>query len=194
MGANDRIEERKTRNKPFMTAFDWLREQRHLTQAELAKEMGTNGSLISLYRNGTKLAGPDIKQRLCQAFGGTLYIPYLDGLSPYMLTANVPADELITETDQNNPDLEQIRKDKKKVPADEWRTPEKIISDLEALRSDLALELQDIRQIKFELTHEREVLQQITQQLTAELHAIRGSYDIQSAPIQMVADSDKKPK
>lgn len=73
-------------------------------------------------------------------------------------------------------------------------TIDKVIDDLEALRTDLALELQDIRQIKFELTHEREVLQQITQQLTAELHAIRGSYDIPSAPIHMVADSDKKPK
>ena len=97
---------------------------------------------------------------------------------------------------RKNPDFEQLEKynQTKKMPADDGRTPEKIISELEALRSDLALELQEIRLIKYELTHEREVLQQITQQLTAELHAIRGSYDIPSAPIHMVADSDKKPK
>lgn len=169
------------------TKRDRLREiyaysREHLgihTQADLSERLEMSKSTLSSAMNGSEMyLTNNLFKRICAAFPNVFNLDYLlTGEGPLLLS-----------------DVEQMSHDKKKVPADEWRTPEKIISDLEALRTDLALELQDIRQIKFELTHEREVLQQITQQLTAELHAIRGSYDIQSAPIQMVADSDKKTK
>lgn len=168
------------------TKKDRLREiyaysREHLgihTQADLSERLEMSKSTLSSAMNGSEMyLTNNLFKRICAAFPNVFNLDYLlTGEGPLLLS-----------------DVEQMSNDKKKVPADE-RTPEKIISDLEALRSDLALELQDIRQIKFELTHEREVLQQITQQLTAELHAIRGSYGIPSAPIHMVADSDKKPK
>lgn len=190
------IEERIIINQPFLRAFEWKRKEENMTQGEFANHIGIPASRLSEYKSGRSLVTQTAKDKLIRAFRGTLYTPYLDGDSPYMLTENVPDDAVIRDMRRKNPDFEQLEKynQTKKMPADDGRTPEKIISELEALRSDLALELQEIRLIKYELTHEREVLQQITQQLTAELHAIRGSYDIPSAPIHMVADSDKKPK
>lgn len=182
MDKKDKIQERKELNKPFITAFDWIREQKGLTQDEFAKVINTNGSLVSLYRNGKKLVGPDMKMRLARQFGGRLYLPYLDGLSPYMLVDNVPARDAIIEDDLNNPDYVQLQKDKQK--SEQYNNPEPIIDlyaslikELEAMRKDLASELSQVRQLRYELIHEREAMQSITQQLTTILHPHPAQYE-----------------
>lgn len=64
-----------------------------------------NSPLISDYKNGKKLVGPDMKQRIAELFGWKIYMPFLDGLSPYMLTENVPDDEIRRVMGvENNPD------------------------------------------------------------------------------------------
>lgn len=175
MDKKDKIQERKELNKPFMTAFDWIRGQNGLTQEDFAKQMSTNGSLISLYRNGKKLVGKDMKIRLAKFFGGRLNMPYLDGLSPYMLTDNIPQDSVVPEESINNPDFLEIQKDRQRAMQCDALDSivelyAKLIKELESMRMDLASELEQARQLKYELTQEREAVQHLTQQLTAALH------------------------
>lgn len=198
MAKEGKIEERIRLNAPFIRAFDWLRTQRHLTQDEMAKEIESNGSLISLYRNGKKLAGADIKGRLARAFGGRLYMPFLDGLSPYMLIANVPDEEILLNLDRDNPDYAQLQKDeraKSRIKEDKEAASiinlyTTIIKELETMRSDLASDLRAVQELKYQLTQEREALQSITFQLQAIVHT-SVSYDLPSAATPMAAEPDK---
>lgn len=196
MAKEGKIEERIRLNAPFIRAFDWLRTQRHLTQDEMAKQLESNGSLISMYRNGKKLAGDDIKGRLARAFGGRLYIPFLDGLSPYMLIENVPDEEILQNLDRDNPDFAQLHKDaKSRIKEEKWAASiidlyATLIKELEAMRRDLASELEQVRQLKYELTNEREALQSITFQLQAVLHP-SVQYDLPSAATPMAAEPEQ---
>ena len=194
MVQDSRIEERMRLNKPFITAFDYLKDSEGLTQDETAKRLGTNSSLISLYRKGKKLAGKDIKTRLGIAFGGRLYMPYLDGVSPYMLVKNVPDDELLGNIDREDPDFAQIKKDKEKRQAENAGQPgilelyHQLIHEVEQLRTELNTQLREVKDVREQLTQEREALQNISQQLTATLMGARGQYPIASAPIPLAAD------
>lgn len=193
MAKEGKIEERIRLNAPFIRAFDWLRTQRHLTQDEMAKQLESNGSLISMYRNGKKLAGEDIKGRLARAFGGRLYMPFLDGLSPYMLIENVPEEEIRQNLDRDNPDFAQLQKDAKSRIKEEKGTESIIdlyatlIKELEAMRSDLASDLRAVQELKYQLTQEREALHTITTQLQAVLHP-SVQYDLPSAATPMAAE------
>jgi transcriptional regulator with XRE-family HTH domain len=199
MVQDSRIEERMRLNKPFITAFDYLKDSEGLTQDETAKRLGTNSSLISLYRKGKKLAGKDIKTRLGIAFGGRLYMPYLDGVSPYMLVKNVPDDELLGNIDREDPDFAQIKKDKEKRQAENAGQPgilelyHQLILEVEQLRTELNTQLREVKDVREQLTQEREALQNISQQLTATLMGARGQYPIASAPIPLAADGTPIP-
>jgi len=198
MAKEGKIEERIRLNAPFIRAFDWLRTQRHLTQDEMAKQLESNGSLISMYRNGKKLAGEDIKGRLARAFGGRLYMPFLDGLSPYMLIENVPEEEIRQNLNRDNPDFAQLLKDERtKSRIKEEKGTESIIDlyatlikELEKMRSDLASDLRAVQELKYQLTQEREALHTITTQLQAVLHP-SVKYDIPSAVTHMAAEPEQ---
>lgn len=197
MAKEGKIEERIRLNAPFIRAFDWLRAQRHWTQEEMAKQLESNGSLISMYRNGKKLAGEDIKGRLARAFGGRLYMPFLDGLSPYMLIANVPDEEIRQNLNRDNPDFAQLQKDeraKSRIKEDNGAASiidlyATLIKELETMRSDLASELRAVQDLKYQLTQEREALQSITFQLQAIAHT-SVSYDLPSVATPMAAEPD----
>jgi len=196
MAKEGKIEERIQLNAPFIRAFDWLRTQQHLTQDEMAKQLESNGSLISMYRNGKKLAGDDIKGRLARSFGGHLYMPFLDGLSPYMLIENVPEEEILQNLDRDNPDFAQLQKDAKSRIKEEKGTESIIdlyatlIKELEAMRSDLASDLRAVQELKYQLTQEREALHTITTQLQAVLHP-SVKYDQPSAATPMAAEPEQ---
>lgn len=198
MSKEGKIEERIRMNAPFIRAFDWLRTQRHLTQDEMAKQLESNGSLISMYRKGKKLAGEDIKGRLARAFGGSLYMPFLDGLSPYMLIENVPEEEIRQNLNRDNPDFAQLLKDERtKSRIKEEKGTESIIDlyatlikELEAMRSDLASDLRAVQELKYQLTQEREALHTITTQLQAVLHP-SVKYDLPSAATPMAAEPEQ---
>lgn len=94
MSEEEKREERKKMNAPFIRAFEWYRTKHHLTQKKMCEMLRCYSPLISDYKNGKKLVGLDMKQRISDLFKGKIYMPFLDGLSPYMLTDNVPEDEL----------------------------------------------------------------------------------------------------
>ena len=197
MAKEGKIEERIRLNAPFVRAFDWLRAQRHLTQEEMAKELETNGSLISMYRNGKKLAGDEIKGRLARAFGGRLYQPYLEGQSPYKLNANVPDGEILQNLDRDKPDFAQLHKDAKSRIKEEKGAASIIdlyatlIKELETMRSDLASDLRAVQELKYQLTQEREALHTITTQLQAALHHSVVQYDLSTAATPMAAEPEQ---
>lgn len=95
MAENEVNQEKKRKNAPFLYAFDYLASSKGYSQKELAESIGTRSPLISDYRAGKKLVGLDMKQRIAMAFKGTLYMPFLDGLSEHMFIKDVPDDEII---------------------------------------------------------------------------------------------------
>lgn len=192
-------EYRKELNRPFLTAFEWKRKQMKMTQGDFAALVGISGSRLSEYKSGKSVVNEAAKNKLAIAFGGELYPPYLDGKCPYMLVSNVPDDFILNDMEYDNPDyklLQDIKKEKRIAITNNDETSNIIelyatlIKELEAMRRDLASELEQVRKIKYELTNEREALQSITFQLQAVAHT-SVSYDIPSAATPMAAEPDK---
>lgn len=105
MSEEEKREERKKMNAPFIRAFEWYRTKHHLTQKKMCEMLRCYSPLISDYKNGKKLVGLDMKQRISDLFKGKIYMPFLDGLSPYMFTDNVPDAEIRRVMGvENNPD------------------------------------------------------------------------------------------
>ena len=118
MDSEQKIEERKKWNAPFLRAFNYLLEegclefgisQSRLTKGELCSMMGIQPGLISNYTNGTKKVSIDTMNALARVSGGKLNVKYMLGKSEYMLLENVPDEEFI---EGNNPDREVIAKRK----------------------------------------------------------------------------------
>lgn len=192
-------EERKSLNKPFLTAFEWKRKQMKMTQGDFAALVGISGSRLSEYKSGKSVVNDVAKNKLAIAFGGELYPPYLDGKCPYMLVSNVPDDFVLNDMQHDNPDyklLQDIRIEKRiATPINDGTSNiielyATLIKELEAMRRDLASELEQVRKIKYELTNEREALQSITFQLQSVAHT-SVSYDLPSAATPMAAEPDK---
>lgn len=189
-------EYRKELNRPFLTAFEWKRKQMKMTQGDFAALVGISGSRMSEYKSGKSVVNDVAKNKLAIAFGGELYPPYLDGKCPYMLVSNVPDDFVLNDMEHDNPDyklLQDIRKEKRIATSEGTSNIIELyatlIKELEAMRRDLASELEQVRQLKYELTNEREALQSITYQLQAVAHT-SVSYDLPSAATPMVAENN----
>ena len=118
MDSEQKIEERKRWNAPFLRAYNYLLEEGYLefgisksrlTKGELCSMMGIQPGLISNYTNGTKKVSIDTMNALARVSGGKLNVKYMLGKSEYMLLKNVPDEEFI---EGNNPDRELIAKRK----------------------------------------------------------------------------------
>ena len=118
MDSEQKIEERKRWNAPFLRAYNYLLEEGYLefgisksrlTKGELCSMMGIQPGLISNYTNGTKKVSIDTMNALARVSGGKLNVKYMLGKSEYMLLKNVPDEEFI---EGNNPDREVIAKRK----------------------------------------------------------------------------------
>jgi transcriptional regulator with XRE-family HTH domain len=110
MDSEQKIEERKRWNEPFLRAFNYLLDESYAsTKGELCKMVGIEPGLISRYNNGTKKVSIDTMNALARVSKGRLNVNYMLGKSDYMLIANVPDDEILN---SNNPDREVIEKRK----------------------------------------------------------------------------------
>jgi transcriptional regulator with XRE-family HTH domain len=110
MDSEQKIEERKRWNEPFLRAFNYLLDENYaFTKGELCKMVGIEPGLISRYNNGTKKVSIDTMNALARVSEGRLNVNYMLGKSDYMLIANVPDDEILN---SNNPDREVIEKRK----------------------------------------------------------------------------------
>ena len=110
MDSEQKIEERKRWNAPFLRAFNYLLDEGYAkNKGDLCSMMGIQPGLISNYTNGTKKVSIDTMNALARVSGGKLNVKYMLGKSEYMLLENVPDEEFI---ESNNPDREVMAKRK----------------------------------------------------------------------------------
>ena len=110
MDSEQKIEERKKWNAPFLRAFNYLLDEGYArNKGDLCSKIGIQPGLISNYTNGTKKVSPDTMNALARVSGGKLNVTYMLGKSEYMLLKNVPDEEFI---EGNNPDREVMAKRK----------------------------------------------------------------------------------
>lgn len=110
MSPEQKIEERKKWNAPFLRAFNYLLDEGYAkNKGDLCSKMGIQPGLISNYTNGTKKVSPETMNALARVSGGKLNVNYMLGKSEYMLLENVPDEEFIK---GNNPDSEVMVKRK----------------------------------------------------------------------------------
>ena len=110
MDSEQKIEERKRWNAPFLRAFNYLLDEGYArNKGDLCSKIGIQPGLISNYTNGTKKVSPDTMNALARVSGGKLNVKYMLGKSEYMLLENVPDEEFI---EGNNPDREVMAKRK----------------------------------------------------------------------------------
>ena len=110
MDSEQKIEERKKWNAPFLRAFNYLLVEGYArNKGDLCSKIGIQPGLISNYTNGTKKVSPDTMNALARVSGGKLNVKYMLGKSEYMLLENVPDEEFI---EGNNPDREVMAKRK----------------------------------------------------------------------------------
>ena len=108
MDSEQKIEERKKWNAPFLRAFNYLLDEGYArNKGDLCSKIGIQPGLISNYTNGTKKVSPDTMNALARVSGGKLNVTYMLGKSEYMLLENVPDEEFI---EGNNPDREVMAK------------------------------------------------------------------------------------
>lgn len=149
-------EERKRYNTPFLTAFDfYARLNTGGNQGKMAKLIGVHSSHISAYRSGDKRVSEDIMNSLIRASNGQINRYYLLGMSEYMLTENLPNDELARLQDRMfNPDHDA--KQKAASPSSDEPTANIIelcatlIKEVEGLRQQLNEEIAEFRSLNRE--------------------------------------------
>lgn len=127
MDSEQKIEERKKWNAPFLRAFNYLLEegclkfgisQVRLTKAELCSMIGIQPGLISNYNNGMKKVSLATIESLARVSKSKLNVNYMLGKSEYMLLENVPDEEYL---EGNNPDREVIAKRKAALASEPFR-------------------------------------------------------------------------
>jgi hypothetical protein len=146
MVEEEKIEERKRDNAPFLRAFQFLLDHNVASgKGELAKMIGIQPGLISLYTKGLKRVSEDTKMSLVRISRSKINMNYLMGKSQYMLLANVPDDEIVEmEMRRDNPDydLMEARKAKKEDAA-----KDELVATLKSQVADLRIQLVDKQNI-----------------------------------------------
>ena len=107
----NRIKDKQVYNERFLSSFAWMMKKMQVTQAVLAKQIGINSPLISEYKSGRKRVSLETMEALARVSDGKLSVPYMQGLSDYMLLENAPDDEIIEiQRRLDNPDYEVMKR------------------------------------------------------------------------------------
>ena len=119
MAKDEKIEERKKYNAPFLRVFDYLAKEKMMNQGQFAKVIKGESGYISLLRSGVKRVGGDYIARIADEFAKHfddkqhLNPDYIDGKSPYMIIENVPDDEILDKINRGaNPDYDLMKQRK----------------------------------------------------------------------------------
>lgn len=119
MAKDEKIEERKKYNAPFLRVFDYLAKEEMMNQGQFAKVIKGESGYISLLRSGVKRVGDDYIARIAAEFAKHfdnkqhLNPDYIDGKSPYMIIENVPDDEILDKINRGaNPDYDLMKQRK----------------------------------------------------------------------------------
>jgi len=114
MDSNEKIEERKRNNAPFLTAFEHVRKLLDLTKGEMCKLLNVKASRLSEWDKGEKPVPGPVKCSLVDLSAhrniGQICMDYLDGYTDIMLLPNIPDDELAEiKMRRSNPDYDKLK-------------------------------------------------------------------------------------
>lgn len=114
MELDDKIEERKRGNAPFLTAFEHVRTMLGLGKGKMCDLLKVKASRLSEWDKGEKSVPEPVKYSLVQISVekdiGQISIDYLDGYTDIMLQANIPDDEQEEiKMRRSNPDYDQLK-------------------------------------------------------------------------------------
>ena len=117
MGRIEDDAQRKVKNDHFIKAFEYVAKMKELNQTQLAEAIESKAAYISKFRNYIRPVPEETIDALIKISGtiedGTIYKPYLLGLSDYMLVRNVPDEEIIEVSRRNNnPDYDIMQREK----------------------------------------------------------------------------------
>ena len=123
MTEEEKFEERKKYNAPFLRVFDYLAKEKMMNQGQFAKVIDSESGYISLLRKGKKKVGPDYVARIAAEFAKHfddqqhLNPDFIEGKSPYMIIENVPDDEVLEKMNRDgNPDYDLVKQRKHPEP------------------------------------------------------------------------------
>lgn len=114
MESNEKLEERKRNNAPFLTAFEHVRKLLNLTKGEMCKMLDVKASRLSEWDKGEKPVPEPVKCALVDLSAhrniGQISMDYLDGYTDIMLLPNIPDDELAEiKMRRSNPDYDKLK-------------------------------------------------------------------------------------
>lgn len=170
MEENERLERNRRLNQHFLNAFDTIQEEMDITQQKLAGLLQTSSSNISGYRKGVKKVGRDLKRRIIDLTGGRVNPKYLDGKSDVMLLG-----------DTSDPENQRTEHD---AEVSIIELAASLIKENEALRRQLKATIDEVRELRTEMTRDREVFATIRTSLSSLL------YKTDSTTIPMAAEPD----
>lgn len=114
MELNEKLEEKKRMNAPFLTAFEHVRNMLGLSKGKMCELLNVKASRLSEWDKGEKPVPEPVKYALVDLSVkkdiGQISIDYLDGYTDIMLLNNIPADELEEiKMRRNNPDYAKMK-------------------------------------------------------------------------------------
>lgn len=114
MESDEKLEERKRNNAPFLTAFEHVRKLLNLTKGEMCKMLDVKASRFSEWDKGEKPVPKPVKCALVDLSAhrniGQISMDYLDGYTDIMLLPNIPDDELAEiKMRRSNPDYDKLK-------------------------------------------------------------------------------------
>ena len=124
MTEEEKFEERKKYNAPFLRVFDYLAKEKMMNQGQFAKVIDSESGYISLLRSGKKKVGPEYIARIAAEFTKHfddqqhLNPDFIEGKSPYMIIENVPDEEVLDKINRGtNPDYDLMKQRKRYDPS-----------------------------------------------------------------------------
>ena len=150
MTEEEKFEERKKYNAPFLRVFDYLAREKMMNQGKFAKVIDSESGYISLLRSGAKKVGDDYIARIAAAFAKHfndeyhLNPDYIDGKSQYMIIENVPDEEIHDKNNRcANPDYDLMKqRDKSK------QSEQNQLNNISVLEKMFASALEEIKSSK----------------------------------------------
>lgn len=114
MELDEKLEERKRGNAPFLAAFEHVRSMLSLTKGKMCELLNVKASRLSEWDKGVNPVPQPVKYALIQISVekdiGQISIDYLDGYTDIMLQDNIPDDELAEiKMRRSNPDYDQLK-------------------------------------------------------------------------------------
>lgn len=204
MDENEKFNEKKKYNSPFLKAFDFLAKEKNMTDGQLAKYIGTNGSYISDLRNGKKRAGAEIHKRLGIAFGGRLYMKYLTGESQIMLLENVSDKEIQENLEREfNPDYDALQQCGQQLPQQNMPDISSLINSIlakaddaiEALKQRIRDKDEIIQGLRDQLADKNQIIAEQKSRLIDYRRIIDSNTSLSDYPFPVgAADGDKRPR